>query len=97
MEKKVIEAIHKDPYSIELDQVGYFIIKLIREEGIIEASFYHYNKELQCVIQGKDARSIYWTIIENGWVTDISHAAYLGKELAFAEVAVKENMPYEQH
>ncbi len=44
-----------------------------------------------------DARGIYWTILENEWVSDLSHAAYLGKELAFAEVALKNGKEYEQH
>ncbi len=43
----------------------------------------------QYVIEGANARSIYWTLIENGWVTQLSHAAYLGKELTRAELSIQ--------
>lgn len=48
------------------------------------------------VIQGKNARSIYSTIIQNGWVTELSHAAYLGKELARAELSIEQGVRYVQ-
>ncbi len=48
------------------------------------------------VIEGKDARSVYATIIANGWVTQLSHAAYLGKELARAEISLYRGVPYVQ-
>jgi tetrahydromethanopterin S-methyltransferase subunit A len=48
------------------------------------------------VIEGQDARSIYWTIVKNGWVTQLSHAAYLGKELAKAELSIKMGFKYVQ-
>jgi tetrahydromethanopterin S-methyltransferase subunit A len=96
MEYKIVEAIDKDPYSIELDEAGYFVIKLDCESGVIHAEYYNYEKELLCVIRGRDARSIYWTIIENQWVSDLSHAAYLGKELALAEVSIQNGGEYVQ-
>lgn len=43
---------------------------------------------LQRLIVGKDARSIYGTILRNGWVTQLSHSAYLGKELVNARLAI---------
>jgi len=39
---------------------------------------------------------IYWTIIENGWVCEMSHAAYLGKELTKAEMSMKLGFKYVQ-
>ena len=35
-------------------------------------------------------------IIANGWVTQLSHAAYLGRELARAELALKQGLKYVQ-
>jgi tetrahydromethanopterin S-methyltransferase subunit A len=96
MEYKIVEAIDKDPYHIELDEVGYFVIKPDYEASRIYAKYYNYENELLCVIRGKDARSIYWTIIENQWVSDLSHAAYLGKELAFVEMAIRNGVEYVQ-
>ena len=47
-------------------------------------------------IEGQTARALYATIIANGWVTRLSHAAYLGKELARAELALKLRFKYVQ-
>jgi hypothetical protein len=33
-------------------------------------------------------------LIRNGWVSRLDHAAYLGRELALAEIAVQQGVPY---
>lgn len=96
MKVETVEAIHKDPYAIELDPAGYFIIRLDYAEKQIIVEHYDYDKNLLHRVCGKDARNLYWTLIENHWVSDLSHAAYLGKELAFAEVALRKGWDYEQ-
>lgn len=58
------------------------------------AIYYSYDNTLLRVTEGKDARSIYWTIIENNWVTLLSHTAYLGKELEEAESSLKYRFRY---
>jgi tetrahydromethanopterin S-methyltransferase subunit A len=35
-------------------------------------------------------------IVANGWVTELSHAAYIGKELAKAELSLKYGLKYVQ-
>ncbi len=60
------------------------------------AIYYSYDNTLLRVIEGKDARSIYWTIIENKLVTLLSHAAYHGKELEKAELSYKLGIKYVQ-
>lgn len=90
----VIEA--KGPARVEMDKAGYFVIIPQPEKGIIAAEHYSYDNRLLRVVEGRDARSIYWTIIENGWVTQLSHAAYLGRELAKAELSVKIGFKYVQ-
>jgi tetrahydromethanopterin S-methyltransferase subunit A len=62
----------------------------------LNRTHYSYDNRLLRVIEGKDARSVYWTIIENGWITQLSHAAYLGKELAKAEISIKSGLGYLQ-
>ena len=47
-------------------------------------------------IEGKTARTLYTTIVRNGWVTDLGHAAYLGKELARAERSLREGTRFVQ-
>ena len=43
---------------------------------------------------GDNARDIYWTIIENNWVGEMSHAAYLGKELSAAQLSMQIGFKY---
>lgn len=91
---EVIQA--EEPEKIEMDKAGYFVIIPQLHRNIIVVEHYSYNNELLHVIEGKDARSIYWTIIKNGWVTQLSHSAYLGKELARAELSLKLGFKYIQ-
>lgn len=86
----------KSQAKVELDKAGYFVIIPELEKGHIQVEHYSYDNKLQHVIEGKDAKSIYWTIIENGWVTQLSHAAYIGKELARAELSMKFGFKYIQ-
>ncbi len=79
-----------------LDQAGYFVILPQRESGTITVEHYAYDNALLRRIVGRDARSIYWTIVENNWVSQLSHAAYLGKELARAESALQLGLEYVQ-
>ena len=90
----VIEAV--EPAKIEMDRAGYFVIVPQREKKLIVVEHYAYDNSLLRVIQGKNARSIYSTIIQNGWVTHLSHAAYLGKELARAELSMEQGGSYVQ-
>jgi tetrahydromethanopterin S-methyltransferase subunit A len=79
---------------IKLDKGGYFVINI--EAGAIVVEHYDYKERLLQVIEGKDARTIYWTLINNGWITQLDHAAYLGKELARAEFSIKHGVNFEQ-
>jgi hypothetical protein len=47
---------------------------------------------LDGIMEGRDARSIYWMAIEQAWAGVLSHAAYLGK----AELALKTGSSYAQ-
>jgi len=90
----VVQA--KEPAKVEMDKAGYFVIIPQSERGIIAVEHYSYDNRLLRVIEGGDARSLYWTIIENAWVTQLSHAAYLGKELAKAEMSIRMGLKYVQ-
>ncbi|MDW8343651.1 MAG: DUF4346 domain-containing protein [Verrucomicrobiae bacterium] len=84
------------PAQIEMDRAGYFVIVPRADRQLIVVEHYDYNNQLLRVIEGRDARSLYSTIIQNGWVTQLSHAAYLGKELARAETALQRGEKYIQ-
>lgn len=80
----------------EVDKAGYFVIIPQPNKKTIIAEHYSYGNKLLRAIEGKDAESIYSTIIQNGWVTQLSHAAYLGKELGKAELSLKFGSKYTQ-
>jgi tetrahydromethanopterin S-methyltransferase subunit A len=82
------------PERIKLDKGGYFVIYIESETIVVE--HYDYKERLLHVIEGKDARAIYWTVINKGWVTQLDHAAYLGKELARAEFSIKYGVDFKQ-
>ena len=86
----------KEPEKVEMDKAGYFVIIPNPKKKVIMVEHYSYDNRLLRIIEGEDARSIYHTIIENGWVTQLSHAAYLGKELAKAELSLKLGLKYTQ-
>ncbi len=94
MEVPTIQA--KEPTRIQMDKAGYFVILPLPEKGIISVDHYSYDDKLLRTIEGRDARSVYWTIIENNWVTQLSHAAYLGKELEKAELSLMRGFRYVQ-
>lgn len=85
----------KEPTKIELDKNGYFVV-YPQKNGEVIVEHYANNNKLLRIIKGHNTREIYWTIIENGWITQLSHAAYLGKELTKAELSIKYNFKYIQ-
>jgi len=91
-----LTATFKDPNQVKLDKKGYFVIVPKAESGHILVEHYSNQNELLHIIQGENARDLYWTILEGGWVSELSHAAYLGKELMAAELSLKYGFKYFQ-
>jgi tetrahydromethanopterin S-methyltransferase subunit A len=58
----------------------------------------HYSNDgsLQHIIKGEDAASISSTLINMGLVSQLDHAAYLGRELARAEMSLDSDIKYMQ-
>lgn len=84
------------PKSIKMDKAGYFVIMPSRKKKAILVEHYSYDNKLQRTIEGRNSRDIYFTIINNKWVSELSHAAYLGKELTRAELSIKNAHKYIQ-
>lgn len=93
---EIVTAEEKDANKVKLDKAGYFVIVPRIDNNTILVEHYSYNNQLLRIIKGEDARNIYWTIIENEWVTEMSHSAYLGKELVKAEMSIKLGFKYIQ-
>ncbi len=92
---KVIKADREERFAS--DMAGWFKIEVDREEGLIAANHYPFEgKEQDVIIKGLDARGVYLAIIGKGLVSKLDHAAYLGKELAKAEMALRLGRAYIQ-
>lgn len=90
----VIKA--QKPIKVQMDKAGYFVIIPQAKKNLITVEHYSYNDKLLNIIEGEDARSIYSTIIKKRWITQMSHAAYVGKELEKAELSIKFGFKYVQ-
>ncbi len=82
--------------NVKLDRTGYFVIIPSKKKKTIVVEHYSYDNKLLRRIEGENSRDIYLTIIENGWVKELSHAAYLGKELTRAELSIKKGFKFVQ-
>uniref|UniRef100_A0A7C4XU06 DUF4346 domain-containing protein n=1 Tax=candidate division WOR-3 bacterium TaxID=2052148 RepID=A0A7C4XU06_UNCW3 len=92
----VPKILASEPKKLKMDKAGYFVVIPNLEKKIIIVEHYSYENKLLHTIEGKDAPAIYSTIIENGWITELSHAAYLGRELAKAEFSLRTGSKYTQ-
>lgn len=94
---QVVAAIEKlEPAP--LDSTGMFKIVVDRTEETIVALHFttvQMDKPVN-VVKGKTAETVYAKILELGLVARLDHAAYLGSELAKAEIALKTGKEYIQ-
>lgn len=90
--------------KLEFDKSGFFIILLDRDNGKIVVEHY-LNVEkgkvlatgkLNKIIEGDNAEEICHTVINQGLISRLEHAAYLGRELQKAEISLKNKLHYEQ-
>lgn len=84
------------PERLKLDPAGFFIVLPNPKTGLIACEHYLNNGQLVHVIEGRQAALIAATAVERGLVTRLDHAAYLGRELAKAELTLKLGITYEQ-
>jgi tetrahydromethanopterin S-methyltransferase subunit A len=81
-------------HDFQKDPAGTYVIGTQEKSIVLE----HYNSkgELLRLIEGATARELCMTLIRNGWVSKLDHAAYLGRELALAETSIRQGIPYQQ-
>lgn len=92
-----LPRIKADPSeSVRMDPAGYFVVIPQLEDETIVCEHYDYDHTRQLVIEGETAEGIYREIIERELVTQLDHAAYLGAELTKAELAISQEIDYEQ-
>ena len=95
---RMVDIVNAEPAKrLQLDREGYFIILLRKgNENPLYVEHYKNNGRLLHIIEGKDAPTICSTILNMQLVSQMDHAAYLGRELAKAENALHSNTKYIQ-
>jgi len=84
------------PKTLHLDKAGFFVVLPQPATGLIFCEHYENSGRLAHVIEGRQAAVIAATVVQEGLVTQLDHAAYLGRELAKAEIALQTGAHYEQ-
>ncbi len=77
-----------------LDPQGYFLIRINRFEECLEVGHCSTSNQLVHVIKGRTPESIMYKIIDQGYLSLLDHAAYLGKELQKAYLVLKYGPKY---
>lgn len=78
------------------DPNGFFVILVDRPGGRLLVEHYSVDGALVHRIVGPDAESLCAALVEWNLVSLLDHAAYLGRELAKAEFALRGGLPYRQ-
>jgi tetrahydromethanopterin S-methyltransferase subunit A len=91
-----VAAVREPNASWTFDPVGYFLVFVDRAGGTLRVEQYTQAHRLVRIIEGTSADAISHTIERLGQVTLLAHAAYLGRELAKAETALRLGLEYDQ-
>ncbi|CAB3289035.1 Dihydropteroate synthase-related protein [Methanocaldococcus lauensis] len=75
---------------------GSFKIEIDRKNKEIVAIYFNKRREPTLIIRGKKPKEIYETAIRLNLIKKLDHAAYFGRELAKAEIALKIGKKYNQ-
>jgi len=94
--KEVIKAKYNPLKEWRQDPIGYFLIRVNRKKKMIEVGYVTNKHIITKLIYGTHAIEIYHTIIRRKLLSRLEHAAYLGKELYKAELALKYDKLYIQ-
>jgi thymidylate synthase len=81
------------PFKVRLDPMGYFRITLDGKDILVEHRFEDVTLR---EYRGKTAASLQHQIARDVAVSDINHAIYLGRQLAKAEMALKDGREFVQ-
>lgn len=79
-----------------LDGSGFFVIHVDGRSKRIVVEHYSYDRRVKAKFFGRTSKALCDTLVRRGIVADASHAAYLGRELMKAELALRENAEYVQ-
>jgi tetrahydromethanopterin S-methyltransferase subunit A len=78
------------------DPKGYFTIKPFPLRKRVFIRYYDSNNNLKYTFAGISTPQLIQEIVERGIISRLDHAAYLGKEIEKAIIALKNNLDYVQ-
>lgn len=78
------------------DPAGYLVIYPDRRHNKLVLEHYENSGVLTRVLQGNTPAALYGSVIEAGLISRLDHAAYLGRELARADAALRDGGDYVQ-
>lgn len=84
------------PARLVQDPAGYFVLYVDRARSLLALEHYRKGGMLDAVLEGTSAAELYTPVIEQGLLSRLDHAAYLGRELARAERSLAAGEPYVQ-
>lgn len=88
--------IANDKVKLKLDRAGFFIVHPKPETNLLLVEHYKNSGEPTCIIEGSEPATICAEIIERGLISQLDHAAYLGRELERAKLSMQLNFPFRQ-
>ena len=84
------------PVKLQLDRAGFLIIHPKPEANWIFVEHYKNTGEPTCVVEGFDPARLCAELIQRGLVSQLDHAAYLGRELERAKLSMQLGFPFAQ-
>jgi len=93
---QTIRASYDDAKEFTLDSSGYFLIRTKPETKEIEVALCAERNVISKIVVGKTPLEIYQTCIREKMLSRHDHAAYLGRELQKANIALQAGVPYVQ-
>jgi tetrahydromethanopterin S-methyltransferase subunit A len=82
--------------SLAYDPQGYIVITVDRAASEIVARHYTPAAQPVHIMRGRSAEGMALALIRENIITQMTHAAYIGAELAKAETALRTGLEYEQ-
>ena len=102
IKKRILAKYHKIK-DWKMDPKGYFLIGLDKEKNLLQVGYCKFKKlgnspvnDMVAIVNGKTAIEIVNTLIREGYISSLQHAADMGIELCKAELALKHNLNYIQ-
>ncbi|MFH1623434.1 MAG: thymidylate synthase [Candidatus Aenigmatarchaeota archaeon] len=81
--------------QFEADKNGYFVVSVEGGDIVVEHRL-NDGRPSGYVFRGKESQELYRRVMNENLVTKFDHAAYVGQEIARAEMALRENKKYVQ-